>query len=635
MPARRLRPLLTATLALSLPLLPPTAAARPADPPAFDHGAAAGVRSAPLAALLADHWSWLMRRSPTWATRLGDHQYDDRLEDLSPAALAADRAAREAFLQRAERIAAAGLHPDDQLTLSLFQHELRAGLATDLCHTEQWGLSARNNPLVSLGWLAEGVSLDTAAARAAYLSRLEAFPTLIAQDGGHLRAGVAAGRTPERAAVEVVLAQLDAALAKPAAEWAVAAPLAAVGEGALAARVIDGRLRPALMGYRELLRGTVLPAARPAEKAGVWALPEGAACYAALSARETSLALSPDEIHAIGLRALAEIHAELAVLGARALGTDDLQAILVRLRTDPKLRFQTEEEVEAAAAEALAAAQAAVPRAFGRLPAAECGVRRVPAHEAPYTTIAYYWPAVPGEAPGFYVVNTSAPETRPRFEARALAFHESVPGHHLQIALAQELPALPAFRRHLGTTAFVEGWALYSERLADELGLYRDDLDRIGMLSFDTWRAARLVVDTGVHAKGWTREQAVRFMLENTPLAENNIRNEVDRYITWPGQALSYKLGQLELRALRTEAEAALGPRFALADFHDVVLGAGAVPLPVLRQRVQAWVARGGGAARAAGDGPRAAASSASGAPGGLRDGEPRAHSAGHDQRQP
>jgi uncharacterized protein (DUF885 family) len=262
-------------------------------------------------------------------------------------------------------------------------------------------------------------------------------------------------------------------------------------------------------------------------------------------------------------------------------------------------------------------------------------VRRVPAHEAPYTTIAYYWPAVPGEAPGFYVVNTSAPETRPRFEARALAFHESVPGHHLQIALAQELPALPAFRRHLGTTAFVEGWALYSERLADELGLYRDDLDRIGMLSFDSWRAARLVVDTGVHAKGWTREQAVRFMLENTPLAENNIRNEVDRYITWPGQALSYKLGQLELRALRTEAEAALGPRFALADFHDVVLGAGAVPLPVLRQRVQAWVARGGGAARAAGDGPRAAASSASAAPGGHRDGEPRAHSAGHNQRQP
>ncbi|MFM2245168.1 MAG: hypothetical protein RL071_1242 [Pseudomonadota bacterium] len=595
MPARRLRPLITAALALGRS---PAAAARPAHPPPIAHRAAAGVRSATLAALLADHWSWLMRRSPTLATRLGDHGADDRLEDLSPEALAADRAARAAFLQRAERIPAADLHPDDQLTLSLFQHELRAGLATDLCHTEQWGLSARNNPLVSLGWLAEGVSLQTETAQSAYLARLEAFPTLIAQDGGHLRAGVAAGRTPERAAVEVVLAQLDAELSKPAAQWAVAKPLAEVGAGARAHRVIDRRLRPAVAAYRELLRDTVLPAARPPARAGVWALPEGAACYAALSARETSLALSPDEIHAIGLRALADIHAELRVLGARALGTDDLQAILLRLRTDPALRFQTEDEVEAAAAEALAAAQAAVPRAFGRLPAAECGVRRVPAHEAPYTTIAYYWPAVPGEAPGYYVVNTSAPETRPRFEARALAFHESVPGHHLQIALAQELPALPAFRRHLGTTAFVEGWALYSERLADELGLYRDDLDRIGMLSFDTWRAARLVVDTGVHAKGWTREQAVQFMLENTPLAENNIRNEVDRYITWPGQALSYKLGQLELRALRAEAEATLGPRFTLADFHDVVLGAGAVPLPVLRQRVQAWAARGGGAAR-------------------------------------
>jgi uncharacterized protein (DUF885 family) len=218
-------------------------------------------------------------------------------------------------------------------------------------------------------------------------------------------------------------------------------------------------------------------------------------------------------------------------------------------------------------------------------------VRRVPDYEAPFTTIAYYRPLVPGEQPGYYYVNTYAPETRPRFEAEVLAFHESIPGHHLQIAIAQELPELPAFRKNLGTTAFVEGWALYTERLADETGLYSGDLDRLGLLSFDSWRAARLVVDTGIHAKKWDRARAERFMHDNTPLADNNIANEVDRYITWPGQALAYKTGQLEILHLREEAEAALGPRFSLPAFHDVVLGGGAVTLPVLQRRVRAWVA--------------------------------------------
>ncbi|MCA9571885.1 MAG: DUF885 domain-containing protein, partial [Myxococcales bacterium] len=207
------------------------------------------------------------------------------------------------------------------------------------------------------------------------------------------------------------------------------------------------------------------------------------------------------------------------------------------------------------------------------------------------TTIAYYRPPVPGEQPGAYYINVYAPETRPRHEAEVLAFHESIPGHHLQIALAQETGDIPMFRRHLGATAFVEGWALYTEQLADEMGLYSADIDRFGMYSFELWRASRLVVDSGLHAKGWTRQQAIDFMLENTPLAENNIVNEVDRYITTPGQALAYKTGQLEIWRLRRDAEARLGDRFDIKAFHDVVLGAGAVSLPVLRQRVEAWVA--------------------------------------------
>ena len=233
-----------------------------------------------------------------------------------------------------------------------------------------------------------------------------------------------------------------------------------------------------------------------------------------------------------------------------------------------------------------------MPGYFGRLPQAECVIRRVPDHEAPFTTIAYYQPANPdGSKPGEYFVNTYAPQTRPRHEAEVLAYHESIPGHHLQIAISQELPELPAFRRYDGQTAFVEGWALYTERLADEMGLYTSDLDRLGMLSFDAWRASRLVVDTGVHHLGWSREQAEAFLIENTPLAENNIVNEVDRYISWPGQALAYKTGQLHIRKLRGQAEAALGDDFSLSAFHDVVLGSGAIPLPLVEQHVRAFIA--------------------------------------------
>jgi len=215
----------------------------------------------------------------------------------------------------------------------------------------------------------------------------------------------------------------------------------------------------------------------------------------------------------------------------------------------------------------------------------------IPDYEAPYTTIAYYRPgSAEADRIGAYFINTYAPETRPRFEAEVLAYHEAIPGHHLQIAIAQEIEELPAFRKHGGWTAFVEGWALYTERLSEEMGLYTGDLDRMGVLSFDAWRASRLVVDTGMHAKGWSRTQAESFLMENTPLAENNVRNEIDRYITWPGQALAYKTGQIHLLDLRAHAESELGDRFDLAGFHDAVLGGGAVPLKVLTERVNMWI---------------------------------------------
>jgi uncharacterized protein (DUF885 family) len=360
--------------------------------------------------------------------------------------------------------------------------------------------------------------------------------------------------------------------------------------GALSA--VREAVRPAVGRYADFLERELLPRGREGHAAGLAGLPEGAACYAALIRSQTSLPLSAGEVFAAGEAEVARIHDEFRALGAKVFGTRDLAAIFTRLREDPALRFETAEEVEEKARKALAAAEAAVPRFFSRAPRARCVVKRVPDHEAPFTTIAYYRsPSGDGKEPGEYRINTFAPETRPRHEAEALAFHEAVPGHHLQIAIAMELPEVPAFRRHLHVNAYVEGWALYAERLADEMGLYSGDVDRLGMLSFDAWRAARLVVDAGLHARGWSREQAVAYMAENTPLAGNNVDNEVDRYVSWPGQALSYKIGQIEMWRLRRESEARLGARFDLRAFHDAVLGAGPLPLPALAARVRAWAA--------------------------------------------
>jgi len=399
-----------------------------------------------------------------------------------------------------------------------------------------------------------------------------------------------------------VAQQLDALLAAPVSDWALMAPARLKRKGWTGAQgdrfradlvaALGDSLRPALARYRDAIGNEFLPAARPPEKAGLVNLPDGLGCYRKRIREETSLDLSPDELHAIGLEQVRRFREELSELGRKVMGVGDIALIQHRLRDDPAMQFQTAAEVEAKARESLARAKAAIPRWFGTLPKAGCEVKVMGMHEAPHSTIAYYRnPPMDGSRPGYYMINTFRPETRPRYEAEALAFHESIPGHHLQIAIAMELKGLPEFRKHEGVTAYVEGWALYTERLADEMGLYSSDLDRIGMLSYDAWRACRLVVDTGLHAMGWSRQKAIDFMMDNTVLAENNIVNEVDRYITWPAQALAYKCGQIEILKLREEGKRRLGDRFDIKAFHDVVLRNGAVALPVLRQQVEAWYA--------------------------------------------
>jgi uncharacterized protein (DUF885 family) len=427
----------------------------------------------------------------------------------------------------------------------------------------------------------------------ALLARWRAMPAFMDQAVADLRRGLAEGRVGVAAICRRVIEQLDEILGRPDMAWPLAEPgtrRPEIREQLL--RVIGHEIRPAYERYRAVVADEVMPRARPDDRAGLAHVPGGPETYRRLMRAHTSITAGPEELHRTGLEEIARIDAEFVELGARLLGTAGLPATLEALRNDPALHFTTRDEVVAVANASLARANAAIGDWFGRLPKAPCEVVVMPAHEEKHSTIAYYRePSADGSRPGQYYINTYAPETRPRYEAETLAFHESVPGHHLQLAIMQELTELPAFRRFNGTTAFVEGWGLYTERLSEEMGLLSGDLDRFGVLSFDAWRASRLVVDTGIHALGWTRQRAIGFMTEHTALGVNNIANEVDRYIAYAGQALAYKVGQLELLRLRAEARERQGERFDIRRFHDAVLGQGALPLPVLRQVVEAALA--------------------------------------------
>lgn len=567
-------------------------------------GAPTGGAAGTLDRLGDEYWEDVLRASPTWATQLGDRRYDALLRDNSPRGRAADLARWTRTRDRARAIDPAALDAARRTTRGLLLEEVEGALAQAECRFEEWVVDPLNGPQVSLLTLAEKTPIRSRREADDFVRRCRAMGRFIDQHVANLARGLAAGRTAAIDPVNKTLAQLDRldTLAAPAWPMLVAARrprdpgLSAADsahfDGALVTAVRDV-VQPAFRRYRAFLGERVRPVARSQEKAGLVALPGGLDCYRRMIKVQTSLEPTPEELHALGRAEIDRIRGELAALGAKALGTSDVATIQRRLREDPAMHFETGEEIEATAREALARAEAAVPEWFGLRPKASCEVLPMGMAEAPQSTIAYYQqPATDGSRPGRYMINTYLPATRPRYEAEALAFHEAVPGHHLQIAIAQELGDLPTFRKHTGTTAFVEGWALYAERLAGEMGLYSGDTDRFGALSYDAWRASRLVVDTGLHALGWTRQQAIDYMIENTVLAPNNIVNEVDRYLTWPGQALAYKVGQREILALREEARQRLGTRFDIREFHDAVLGQGAVTLPVLREQVEAWMAQ-------------------------------------------
>jgi uncharacterized protein (DUF885 family) len=438
--------------------------------------------------------------------------------------------------------------------------------------------------------------LDDAAAVDGYLHRLRGLGGYFDAAARRYSEAKRDGRVPTEVGTRQAMEQIEGHIGRDVAEDVMVTVRLpdTVDQEAIrreAASIVDGEIRPALRRLLACLRDELLPVARPDDQVGIKFVPGGTEGYRASVRKNTTTELAPEEIHQIGLDCLAALQDEWAELGGRVLGITGVPEILGRLRDDPSLRFTSSAEIVRTVTGALERAEEARDSWFPRYNIPDCVIEEIDPVEAGNAPLAYYRPpAAGGLRPGAHCVLTTEPQQRYVYEYEALAFHESTPGHHLQIASSQTLP-LPAFRRFLDAEVcgYCEGWGLYCERLADEMGLYTSDLQRLGMLSFDSLRACRLVVDTGMHHYGWSRSQAMDFMWRNTATTQSNVRNEIDRYIGWPGQALAYMIGRREIQRLRAEAKQKLGPQFDIRAFHGTVLGNGAVPLGVLEQLVTDW----------------------------------------------
>jgi uncharacterized protein (DUF885 family) len=554
-----------------------------------------------LTALFAEDWESILRENPLFATDVGDRRYNDRLGSVLPEDFERRAAHDREMLERLHVISRDALGAQERVNYDVFERLKRDDITEHDFGTYLMPITNRSGFHVSFPELAENVPLETVDDYENYIARLDAFDTYVDQHITLMRAGIERGLVLPR----IVLVGWEGAIEPHIVDDPTASQLfdafekfpetippqdrtRLTDEGK---RAIMEAVVPGFRAFFAFMEGEYVPSAR--EAIGAAALPEGQAFYAHRVRSFTTLDdKTPQVVHDTGLAEVRRIRAEMEAAIAKADFEGSFDEFVEFLRTDDRFYAETPEELMEAVAFVLKKMDGQLPTLFKTLPRMPYGIKPIPDFIAPKTTTAYYQgPAGDGTRAGFYFVNTYNLRARPLYEVEALSFHEAVPGHHLQIARAQELGELPEFRRFTGFTAFVEGWALYAERLGLEAGFYEDPYRDFGRLTYEMWRATRLVVDTGIHALGWSRQQAIDFMAENTALSLHNIEAEVDRYIAWPGQALAYKTGELEIRRLRSEAETALGDQFDVREFHDVVLGSGAVPLSVLRANVEEWVA--------------------------------------------
>jgi uncharacterized protein (DUF885 family) len=565
-----------------------TAVATPAD--------SAAVRT--LHALFDRVWEADLVADPLAATYYGDNRFNSRWPDLSPGARLRSHAADVQVLADLAAIPEAQLPAAERLNVALFKRRYQDRIDAWPHKLWSYDLNAREG-IQSLNEVAEQMPFASSADYDIWLQRLDTLPQFLDQFIEQLRTAVREGRTQPRGLMERVLPQLAMqTVASPEqspffarfTEFPDAVPAAERSRITSRARqVIAERVIPAYRRFDQFFKAEYLPACRTS--VGIWDTPGGDAFYANRIRFHTTTDLTPDDIHALGLKEVERIRLEMETVMKQVGFTGTRQQFFEKLRTDPQFYYRTPDELFRAYVVTAKQIEPELPALFGKLYRTPFGVRPIPMTSAPNTTTAYYsGPSLDGRRAGYYYVNLYRPEVRPKYEIEVLTVHESVPGHHLQIALAQELGDMPTFRRFGDFTAFIEGWGLYSERLGYELGLYKDPYSRFGQLTYDMWRAVRLVVDTGIHARHWSRQQAIDYFKDNAPKTETDIVNEIDRYIGWPGQALAYKIGQLKILSLRAMAERELGTRFDVRRFHDAVLGSGAVPLDVLEVQMRDWV---------------------------------------------
>lgn len=543
-------------------------------------------------------WAYTMRESPTWASHLGDLRWNQHWDDVSPAAHDRRAAHEREVLTDLDAIKSTALSGEDRTSRELFEIGLKQSIESHELGFHLIPLTQRGG-IQTADELGDALQFKSVKDYEDWIARCRAFPAHMSQTIALMRQGIANGMVQPKVVMERVPTQIAKQITpdptkspfyKPFAKMIIA--IREPDRSRLkreAAQAVAQFVVPAYREFAVFFEKEYLPASL--DGVGAWRLPEGGERYAFLCRKFTTTYLTPQQIHDIGLAEVKRIGVEMERVKSRVGFKGSMAEFFADLRTNPKFFFKQPADLLKAYEDMAAGIAEKLPRLFKTLPRTQFIVEKIPDKIAPDTTTAYYrQPSADGSRPGAFSVNLFKPETRPKWEMMALTLHESVPGHHLQIALAQEQKGLPTFRRHYECTAFVEGWALYSEWLGESMGVYDDPYDKMGQLTLEMWRAVRLVVDTGIHQLKWTREEAINFFRDHAPKTENDIVNEVDRYIAWPGQALAYKIGQLKIRELRSKAETALGGKFDEREFHDVVLLGGALPMEALEARIDEWI---------------------------------------------
>ena len=557
------------------------------------HDAAASLNH-----LYEDYWEFILHESPTYATYLGDHRYDDRLDDVSAEAYHRRIDRLKKYLDQLKSLRRP-VGQADRLNYDLFQRELALQIEGAKYEPYLTPISQQTGPHIDLPQLITYHPYKTRQDYDNYTSRLRQFPRVFDQTIANLKTGIEKKIVQPRVVVEKIIPQLETQVVASPDKSELHKPIdeipSSIGsdDAHRVAKELDEEItRSVVPAYTKLLkfvREEYLPKSRT--NPGIWSLPKGRAMYDYAIRYHTTTKLTPAQIHRIGKRELVRINREIRGILRKARFKGTLQRYNETLRNDKSNFYTTGQDLLDGFKRILKQMDAKLSLLFGRLPESEYGFREIEEFRADAAPAAYYYlPPEDRSRPGYFYVNTYKPETRPKYTMEALAYHEAVPGHHLQLALQQELGDLPKFRRHGGYTAFIEGWALYAERLGKEVGFYKDMLSDFGRLTQEAWRAARLVVDTGIHSMKWTRDQAIRFLKENTATTEQDIVSEVDRYIAWPGQALAYKIGEMKIRELRAKAEKKQKRKFEIRKFHDELLNDGALPLDLLAKKMTSWL---------------------------------------------